>query len=173
MEACLISLSILRIRCSSRFCIVSEASRSLPIASFVEFPPPLFPEGVGAAAFGFERPKRFIATRPASNTNNAASLRCVPLDISAVHGHFRPVAPRAPPSPRLVSTSKPNILETSHTTVSAERLLPNPELKIVRRSTPLLRYAPNVSGTPTQEPPQSPLARTPRRWCTSQFPSQY
>ena len=96
MEACLISLSILRIRCSSRFCIVSEASRSLPIASFVEFPPPLFPEGVGAAAFGFERPKRFIATRPATNTNSAASFasvlifrRCAP---------FRPLASRAPPT---------------------------------------------------------------------------
>ena len=110
----MISLSILRIRCSSRFCIVSEASRSLPIASFVEFPPPLFPEGVGAAAFGFERPKRFIATRPATNTNNAASFCCVPLDISTVHGLFRRVAPHAPPTPPpAVSTFNPHMFETS------------------------------------------------------------
>ena len=58
--ACLISLSIFRIRCSSRFSIVSDASRSLPIASLVELPPLLFPEGVGAAAFGFERPNKFM-----------------------------------------------------------------------------------------------------------------
>ena len=29
----------------------------------MSFPPPLFPEGVGAAALGFERPNRFITAR--------------------------------------------------------------------------------------------------------------